>query len=1408
MKKTIQGFLLFLLLFCFSTPAFADLKDGLILHYTFDADDGSTVTDQSGKGHSGTIHGAAFSGQAGVNGGAAYHFNGVSDWIAAGNLGYHDTGAISFWMKADTVENWRNPFSTDYASWDDNIRFEESSDGAFNGGGHGLGRGGAYTTSLTADRWYHVVYIWDNQYVYGYLDGDLKFKNPHPDPNSKVHPDITQTAGELKQTTLNFTNVAIGNGYSTDADRYWKGYVDEVRVYNRPLSAQEVLALFHQTDDGLVLHFTFDQNENGTVTDQSGKSNHGTVHGASYTSNGKAGGAYSFDGVDDYISVPASASLNTTDQMTIALWYRPTESKESIALEYNDDYPNASNTGVHVFVNDRSQQTNHAYSTGANLVDVTGNDQTRSIYIDQTPINEWHHLVITYDGATGRLYYDGILKTERAMDATDLQTSYDLIIGATVIDSSMNFKGRLDDIRIYNRVLGDKEVRNLHDAHGHGLVFQDFEPNNGSDAYGWAINGQYGVTAALTTERFYAGKQSWKLVIPSGTPNAEGGTGIQSQIQRWHTDLKVDRHDRLTFWVWANPSNNAPNNVAVKFFDHDTYIWDTANNKDGFQLWTTKTAQVRQWTQLTVLLTQLPEDFDFDDLDKIELTQYWPGTYYFDNIQVVSGDRAYQAFESWSCPNDTPSDCGWSWNGSTAIAASPVKEGKQSWKLTTTDYWGGTGLKSQEKNCANQTQCSNQDFWHVDLNPGHLNPKPFDRLTFWVYSLAQNGLGNNIAVQFFDWDNYFTNPKVIWSEKTADYGHWSRLSIPLSELPDDFDVTDINKIQLQVYWPGTYYFDDIRSVKSTPPTIHKTALSSGLVSWDPFIGAARYTLQESPCGPNGPWQTIYTGSKTLHILTRLSSSWLRVRWETAHDPARQKVGYFSDFSEPVLYQPKPVLIRKQRLLNEGIIDWTFIPQTSHYEIQEAGSKNGPWSVLYKGGYTINPIYATLGKWYRIRALKENTGGQTRDSTAWSPLYLYDAGNYLKAVGRNLRDRRGTGSIVTLKGFNLGNAFLLEPWMLLGSDDPYPEMTDDWTIRATLTGRFGSAKTNALLKTYQNTYLQEPDFDRIMRAKANLVRLPLYYRDIRELDANGNWTGTGYTFDHIDRIINLCADRGLYVLLDLHGAPGNQSKEFHSGRKDFNKLFDPDDDTYRQRTVELWKAIAQRYRTNTTVAGYDILNEPFGPLDHYADPRDAYEALWQLYDDIYDVIRHSSANGGAGDTNHVIVIESIPSDQDWETLPDPSTFNWKNVLYQFHYYGFRLDGTGKITGTLTLEEHQTYLIDGELDVDQWPGKVRYSKQAQYNVPVLIGEFNGFGEKGIWKLLLNTFRDQHWSWSMWSYKVHDDPSQWGMYTHAFGEDSVPDFSTDSYSVLEEKLKQYDTLDHHDLNDSLADILKSYF
>lgn len=381
-------------------------------------------------------------------------------------------------------------------------------------------------------------------------------------------------------------------------------------------------------------------------------------------------------------------------------------------------------------------------------------------------------------------------------------------------------------------------------------------------------------------------------------------------------------------------------------------------------------------------------------------------------------------------------------------------------------------------------------------------------------------------------------------------------------------------------------------------------------------------------------------------------------------------------------------------------------------------------------------------------------------------------NFLKTSNKTII--YSSGKSILLHGINLGNLFLIEPWMtaIQGAPD-YQSMID------LLTKRFGN--TN-LLEIFEKNYIQKIDYDNLAKLKINLVRLPFYYQQVQ------NSQGKFNNFAKLDKIIENLAQKNIYTLLDLHGAPGGQSNEMHCGQSNRNELFAPSTNgkKYRKDTINLWRALAEHYKHNPYVMAYGLLNEPFGALEHDKS-LNKENGLWPLYDNIYQAIR-------AVDKNHIIVMSSIPSKNDWDTLPNPQKYKWQNIVYEFHYYAFKFDIFGKINGTLDANKHKKYLAE----------KIKKSQQESYNVPVLIGEFNGFDKAKNWQDYLDTFQKLDWHYTVWSYKHNKLNESWGLYTSSAQEKNPPNILLDSEAELKNKFSLYNTC-HYTENKLVSDFLK---
>ncbi|MGG6313062.1 cellulase family glycosylhydrolase [Paenibacillus macerans] len=372
----------------------------------------------------------------------------------------------------------------------------------------------------------------------------------------------------------------------------------------------------------------------------------------------------------------------------------------------------------------------------------------------------------------------------------------------------------------------------------------------------------------------------------------------------------------------------------------------------------------------------------------------------------------------------------------------------------------------------------------------------------------------------------------------------------------------------------------------------------------------------------------------------------------------------------------------------------------------------------------------------------------------------ESGGFLKANGTVLRDNYGTGNIVNLRGTNLGGWLLQEGWMSpLG-------VKDEWTLRETLTGLHGAATAESLIKTYQDAWLTTRDLDNIKNMGMNMVRVPILYLEL--MDKYGNWKQDPWS--KLDWLVEEAGNRGIYVLLDLHGTFGAQNTFDNSGEANS----DPQlwkNQVYQDRTVKLWEGIAQHYKGNPTVAGYDLLNEP---------DRVSKEQLNAFYDRLYKAIR-------AIDPDHAIFIEAAWS---WSQLYDPDVFGWTNVVYEMHYYA--------MAGSEASDWNaQNNLVNGALQGLR-------DHQRNWNVPMYVGEFCLFDFTDLWEKFLAGMNASNISWTNWTYKVSSNYGNWGYFNN--NPNPVPNIASDSPATIAAKWSKFNT-ENFRPNTTLQNLVKKY-
>ncbi len=245
---------------------------------------------------------------------------------------------------------------------------------------------------------------------------------------------------------------------------------------------------------------------------------------------------------------------------------------------------------------------------------------------------------------------------------------------------------------------------------------------------------------------------------------------------------------------------------------------------------------------------------------------------------------------------------------------------------------------------------------------------------------------------------------------------------------------------------------------------------------------------------------------------------------------------------------------------------------------------------------------------------------------------------------NTKIVNGSGQEVLLKGLGLGGWLLQEGYMLQTSGFANAQ----WEIKAKILDLVGEANTEQFYETYRNNFVKKIDIEMIKSWGFNSVRLPFHYNLFATNTNPPVFLNKG--FEIVDSLLQWCKANQIYLILDMHAAPGGQSDEPISDYNSANPSLWQSEQN-KNLTVQIWRKIAERYKDEEWIGGYDLLNEPKWNLPPNNQP------LRDLYIRLTDTIR-------AVDNNHLLFIEGNWFATDFSGL----TPAWDdNMSYSFHKY---------------------------------------------------------------------------------------------------------------------------------------------
>ena len=340
--------------------------------------------------------------------------------------------------------------------------------------------------------------------------------------------------------------------------------------------------------------------------------------------------------------------------------------------------------------------------------------------------------------------------------------------------------------------------------------------------------------------------------------------------------------------------------------------------------------------------------------------------------------------------------------------------------------------------------------------------------------------------------------------------------------------------------------------------------------------------------------------------------------------------------------------------------------------------------------------------------------------------------------------KASGTPILLKGTNLGNWLVQEFWMMgQGGNGVH----DQCTLEAKLTERFGYDEKERLIKLFRDNWIKERDWDQLQAFGFNVVRLPILWNVIE--DEKNPRTLRADAWHYIDWSIAEAKKRGIYVILDLHGALGGQTPNDHTGCSGQNKYWTNTE--YQDRTKWLWEQIATRYKDEPAVAAYDPLNEPWGSTA---------EDMAVRVEELYQTIRKI-------DDKHIVMLPSHYGNI--EVYGDPAAKGMTNVAFELHPYPGLF---GDRPNDTHYDIHRDWLKCGQTGtggVCDWDKKLTALK-----TPMLMGEFQPWQSAGlelggkIGRATYDIYASYDWASTSWAYKLvsvagGQGKGTWGMVTN---------------------------------------------
>lgn len=322
-----------------------------------------------------------------------------------------------------------------------------------------------------------------------------------------------------------------------------------------------------------------------------------------------------------------------------------------------------------------------------------------------------------------------------------------------------------------------------------------------------------------------------------------------------------------------------------------------------------------------------------------------------------------------------------------------------------------------------------------------------------------------------------------------------------------------------------------------------------------------------------------------------------------------------------------------------------------------------------------------------------------------------------------------GGKLFIQGTNLGNWLNPEGYMFGLS-----KTNSAWMIDLMLREAIGPDETAVFWQQFKENYITEADIRFIASTGANTIRLPFNYKLFTDEDYMGLTNNRGEGFRWIDKVVEWCRKAGLYLILDMHDCPGSQTGDNIDDGFGYPWLFESEKS--QLLFCDIWQQIARRYRNETVILGYELMNEPIA--HYFKNKEELNQRLEPLYKRAVKAIR-------SVDRNHVVLLGGARWNSDFFMFSDWTFDN--NIMYTCHRYG----------GEATAKAINDYI----------------SFRDKTGLPMYMGEI-GHNTNQWQSDFVKVMKDNNIGYTFWPYKKLDGSCMMGISRPELWDSIVVKFS----------------------------------